>query len=396
MNVVHLADSLNRAMGGPPRSIVGLCEHLAPLVDRMDLCSVDLGGDFGTAVAVDTSRVNHTEVPCRLWKSLRLYIPKGLGSVLKDKAASADIIHSHGLWAPANVIAARAARKARLPHIIAPRGSFEPGALAESAWKKAIFKRLYVNRALREAACFHALTQREAWCIRKFGLTNPIAIVPNAVAASPPPTGSGSSGGQDWAQQFGGKKLIVFLGRMHPIKGLDILIEAWRRLAGEFIDWHLVLAGPDEDGYLAALESQVRAANLPDRVSFPGGLYGPDKDGLLAAADMFVLPSRSEGMSVALLEAMDAGLPVVITKSCNFPAAEDSGAGFAVDPDVESLTAALAKMLKTPDDRRSEMAARAISLVRSTYSWDSVARAMLEVYRWLLGRRDAPQCVRMD
>ena len=396
MNVVHLADSLNLAMGGPPRSIVGLCENLAPLVDRIDLCCVDLKSHFGPRVDVDTSLVNLVEVPCRAWKSLRLYIPKGLGSVLKDKAASADIIHSHGLWAPANVVAAGAARKAHLPHIIAPRGSFEPGALAKSAWKKAIFKRLYLNHALREAVCFHALTEREAWCIREFGLTNPIAIVPNAAAVSKPPDDRDVAAGQDWAARFGRKKLIVFLGRMHPIKGLDILIEAWRRIAGEFTDWHLVPAGPDEDGYLAAIESQVETADLSDRVSFPGGLYGPDKDSLLAAADLFVLPSRSEGMSVALLEAMAAGLPVVITKSCNFPVAGDVRAGFVVDGDVESLAAGLAKMLKTPDDQRSEMGARGASLVRSNYSWDSVAREMLEVYRWVLGRRDAPQCVRMD
>ena len=396
MNVVHLADSLNRAMGGPPRSIVGLCENLAPLVDRLDLCCVDLGAHFGPRVGVDTSRVNLTEVQCRLWKSLRLYIPKGLGAVLKDKAASADIIHSHGLWAPANAIVAGAARKANIPHVIAPRGSFEPGALDKSAWKKAIFKRLYVNHALCDAACFHALTEREAWCIRQFGLTNPIAILPNAVTVSQPPDDRDVAAGRDWTAWFGGKKLIVFLGRMHPIKGLDVLIEAWRRIAGEFTDWHLVLAGPDEDGYLAAIESQVETADLADRVSFPGGLYGPDKDSLLTAADLFVLPSRSEGMSVALLEAMAAGLPVVITKSCNFHAAEDLGAGFVVGGDVESLAAGLAKMLKTPDDRRSEMAARGASLVRGNYCWDSVAREMLEVYKWVLGRRDAPQCVRTD
>jgi len=327
---------------------------------------------------------------------LRLYIPKGLGSVLKDKATSADIIHSHGLWAPANAIVAGAARKANIPHIIAPRGSFELGALAKSAWKKAIFKRLYVNHALREAACFHALTEREAWCIRQFGLTNPIAIVPNAVTVSQPPDDCDVAAEEDRTARFGGKKLMVFLGRMHPIKGLDVLIEAWRRIAGEFTDWHLVLAGPDEEGYLAALESQVHTADLSDRVSFPGGLYGPDKDALIASADLFVLPSRSEGMSVALLEAMVAGLPVVITKSCNFPYAEDLGAGFIVDGDVESLSAGLAKMLKTPDDRRSKMGASGAALVRSKYSWDFVAREMLEVYKWVLGRRDAPQCVRMD
>jgi len=396
MNVVHLADSLNLSMGGPPRSIVGLCEHLAPLTDRLDLCCVDLGSDFGPRVGVDTSLVNLTEVSCRVWKSLRLYIPRGLGSVLKDKAVSADIIHSHGLWAPANAIAAQTAWKARVPHIITPQGAFAPEALAISAWKKAIFKRLCVNRTLQRAACLHAVTEREASHIRRFGLTNPIAIVPNGVSVSQPLDVPDAAPTRDWGAHFGGKKLIVFLGRMHPIKGLDILIEAWRRIADEFTDWHLVLIGPDEDGYLATIESQVETANLAGRVSFPRYLPASDKDSLLSAADLFVLPSRSEGMSIALLEAMAAGLPVVITRSCNFPAAKESGAGFVVDPDAESLAAGLAKMLKTPDAQRSEMGARAADLVRADYSWDSVAREILEVYKWMLGRRDAPQCVRMD
>ena len=389
MNVVHLSDSLNQAMGGPPQSITGLCEHLAPLVDRLDLCSVDLGPDFGPRPDVDQSLVHLTEVPCRVWKSLRLYIPSRLGSVLRDKVKSADIFHSHGLWAPANAIGTAVAAKARVRLIISPRGSFDPTALAQSAWKKSIFRRLFVNRALRHAACLHALGAHEADCIRRFGLTNPIAIVPNAVnlagARAIEPT-------RDWGSQ----KLIVFLGRMHHIKGLDVLIEAWGRLADEFPDWSLVLAGPDEDGYQARLESQVRAAGLVDRVLFPGGVYGSDKDSLMTAGEMFVLPSRTEGMSVALLEAMGAGLPVVITRSCNFPAAETRGAGFIVDSNAVSLAQGLAKMMKIPLAGRREMGAKGASLVAEHYCWDSSARQMLGVYRWMLGLDDAPKCVRLD
>jgi len=380
MNVVHLADSLNQAMGGPPRSIVALCEHLAPLTDRLDLCSVDLGAGFGPPVAVDTSLVNFTEVSCRLWKSLRLYVPRGLGRVLGAAAASADIIHSHGLWAPANAIAAKAAHRARVPHVIAPRGSLAPEALAKSAWKKAIFKRLFVNRALRRAACLHALTDREASHIRGFGLTNPIAVIPNGV----PPQKKGS----------GTFSSIVFLGRMHPIKGLDNLIEAWRRIEGRFGDWHLVLAGPDEQDYLATLKSQVEDASLTGRVSFPGGVYGDDKQRLLADAELFVLPSRSEGMSVALLEALAAGLPALITRECNFPSL--AGGGLVVDCSADALADGLTQMLEMSEEQRRQMGDNARALVQSQYSWDTLARQMLDVYEWLLGRRDRPQCVRLD
>jgi glycosyltransferase involved in cell wall biosynthesis len=393
MNVVHIADSLNQAMGGPPRSIVALCEHLAPLVDRLDLCCADLGAGFGPQLDVDESLVRLTEVPCRVWKSLRLYIPKGLRAVLRTKARAADIFHSHGLWAPTNAIATTVAAGARVPLIISPRGSFDPEALARSAWKKAIFRRLYVNRALRYASCIHALGQHEADCIRRFGLDNPIAVVPNALDLS---RHGAPETGRDWASEFGGRKLIVFLGRLHPVKGLDVLIESWRRLAEQFSDWRLVLAGPDEDGYLAKLESQVREANLADRISFPGGVYRADKDSLLAAADMFVLPSRTEGMSVALLEAMAAGLPLVITKSCNFPEAESCGAGFIAEPHADSLGEALERMLKTPQDRRREMGRAGAALVADRYCWDSSAAEMLEVYRWIGGMSDKPACVRLD
>lgn len=392
MKVVHLADSLNSAMGGPPRSIVGLCEHLAPLVDRLDLCSVDLGPDFGPRVDVDQSLVNLTEVPCRVWKSLRLYIPRGLKSVLKMRLEGADILHSHGLWAPANAVGASAARKAGLRFVISPRGSLAPEALARSAWKKSISKRLYVNRALRQAACIHALAEREADCIRRFGLTNPIAVVPNGVDI----LAADAESGRNWRAELGDKKLLVSLGRLHPIKGLDILIEAWRRLADEFPHWLLVLAGPDEGGHLAALEDQVRDANLADRTFFPGGVYGADKASLLAGAEMFVLPSRTEGMSVALLEAMGSGLPVVITESCNFPQIEACGAGLVVDSDAASLAGGMAKMMDASVDRRRRMGAAGAELIADRYSWDSLAREMLGVYRWLVGQSDAPKCVRLD
>jgi len=403
MKIVHLSDSLNRAMGGPPRSIVALCEHLAPLSDRVDLCCVDLGSDFGPPVEVDTSRVNLTQVPARLWKSLRLYVPRGLGRILADTAASAGIIHSHGLWAPANVIAARVARKTGVPHIISPRGSLAPEALAKSAWKKAIFRRLFVDRALRRAACLHALTDREASHIRQFGLTNPIAVIPNGVAIEKKGSGTffekkGSRPAKKVPDPFfgGGKRFVVFLGRMHPIKGLDNLIEAWRRIEGRFAEWQLVLAGPDEQDYLAVLESQVARASVSHRVSFPGGVYGDDKQKLLSNAGLFVLPSRSEGMSVALLEAMSAGLPAVITLACNFPSLADAGGGLVVDGGPDSLADALTKMLEMPEDRRREMGARAAMLVREKYSWDILARRMLEVYEWILGGRDRPECVRLD
>ena len=291
---------------------------------------------------------------------------------------------------------AAVARKLGIPQIISIRGQLSQTALRVATWKKAIIRRLYADRNLRRAACLHALTDQEAADARAYGLANPIAVIPNGIDLEVfdrlPPRDQAD---KQWPQ-LAGKRVVLFLARIHPIKGLDHLVRAWCRLAARFDGWHLVIAGPDEVGQQASLEAMLRQGGAAGGATFVGPVYGADKQALLAAADVFALPSFSEGFSMSLLEALACRLPGVFTPGCNFPQAAQAGAGIVAEPTEGSFGAALAEMMSLPDDQRRQMGLRGRRLVEEKYSWDHLAGQMADVYRWLVGRGLQPACVRTD
>jgi len=191
------------------------------------------------------------------------------------------------------------------------------------------------------------------------------------------------------------KRIAVFLGRVHGKKGLLPLLEAWSTIRQTSPEWHLVIAGPDEAGHAAEVASRADQLQLSDSVSLVGPVYGAEKQALLRAASVFVLPSFSEGFSVAVLEAMAAELPVLITPGCNFPEAGAAGAAAIVEPTLEGIRDGLGGLLLMPDYEREEMGRRGHHLVLTKYSWETVAQQMLAVYQWVLGEGPLPGCVQM-
>jgi glycosyltransferase involved in cell wall biosynthesis len=184
--------------------------------------------------------------------------------------------------------------------------------------------------------------------------------------------------------------VALFLGRLSPEKGLDQLIPAWRQVIRHDPQALLLLAGPDHQGYRASVEASVEREALRDHVLMPGMLQGREKLLALSRADLYVQPSYSEGFSLSVLEALACAKPCVITTGCNFPAVGASGAGEVVAPQADALSAALLGMLALSPQARQEMGLRGQSLVAQKYTWDSVARQMLVVYRCLLENRPVP------
>ncbi len=393
IRIVHTAVSVQAGIGGPARSISALCKALTKQGFQVDLCAVDWGKAFGEPVPVDTGAVGLHVAKGWLWKRPRLWLAPGFGRFLRRVAAGAQLIHNDGMWLGMSRAAAAVSRQMGIPEVISVRGELAPTSLAMRVWKKAIARRLYADRNLRRAACLHALTEEEAADIRAYGLTNPIAVVPNGIDLEPlhalPPR---DQAGRHWPG-LAGKKLVLFVGRIHPTKGLDHLVRAWCRLAGRFGGWHLVIAGPDEMGQRVQLEAMLRAGGASANVTFTGPAYGQEKYALLAAADLFVLPSFSEGFSMSLLEALGCRLPAVFTPGCCFPDAAQHGAGRLAEPTPQALEQAMAELMGLSDDQRRQMGLRGRKLVEEKYSWDRVAGQMADVYRWLLGRSPAPDCV---
>jgi glycosyltransferase involved in cell wall biosynthesis len=307
-----------------------------------------------------------------------------------------SIVHSHGLWMYPGVIARQCARHANCPLVVSPHGMLEPWALNRSAWKKRLAAWMFEDENLHRADCLHALCAQEAEHFRRYDLHNPIAIIPNGIDLSefyPLPDANALAQRRPEVQ---GRRRVLFLSRLHPKKGLENLLEAWRRLAADFEDWCLLIGGSGEPEYEHGLKSIVKNAGLEKIVFFLGPVYGTAKRDALGGADVFVLPSFSEGFSVAILEAAAVGLPVVFTRECNFPELATAGAGIETAANLVGIESGLRQALEMTDEKREVMGQRGKELVQKSYTWPAVASQMLTVYRWLAGNGSKPDVVQLS
>ena len=394
LQVAQIVSSLSMGYGGPARSAAALSEALADLNCRVTLWAADMTSVCGPRVPVDRRRVTVRETPCLAWPRLRLFLPRRLLACLTEALRDSDVAHSHELWQVLNHVAAEAAWRARVPHVISTRGAVGGWALRRSAWKKNLARRLYVERNIRRSACLHALTPREAQDLRGFGVARPIAVIPNGVWL-PEETEhlDDSPAVEELKPELAGKRIVLFMGRLHPTKGLPLLLGAWSAVHQKFPEWHLVLAGPDEGRHAQDLRKMLRGAPSAGSVTFTGPVQGGRKRALFGAAGLFCLPSLTEGFSVAVLEALAWQCPVLITDRCNFDRVAEVQAGRVVPATAEGMRRGLTDLLSAGPDQLAAMGRRGYELVRHNYTWRSVAERMRRLYLWLVGGGHAPEFV---
>jgi len=294
----------------------------------------------------------------------------------------AEVVHVHGLWMYPSVACRQWSKRTSGRYVISPRGMLDPWALRNSAWKKKLAGWLYENRHLRGAACLHALNDSEARSMRAYGLRNPICVIPNGVAL---PDGSASPTSDE--------KVCVFLGRLHPKKGLPSFLRAWARTSPK--GWRLDIAGWDQLGHERELRELCRSLRLDDSARFLGPKFGAEKDELLRSASAFVLPSLSEGLPVAVLEAWSYRLPVLMTPQCNVPEGFDAGAAISMEASEEGAEDGIRRLTGMSEVDLQEMGARGRRLVEQRFTWSRIADEMVQVYAWVLGRGPRPECVQV-
>ncbi len=303
-----------------------------------------------------------------------------LGTHFRNSVMAADGLHIHGLWEQSTFLAARVARALGKPYVISAHGMLDPWALQNKRVKKLLYGALVERRTVAEAACVHALTEAEAEDYARFGSQSRVAVIPNGV------TLPASASGELFLKVFPalrGRRLLLFLGRLHHKKGVELLVRSWAELAAAHPDAHLVLAGPDFEQTQARMERLVEELGMSARVTFTGMLRGELKWSALAAASVFVLPSYSEGFSVSVLEAMGMGVPVIISPACHLPQVGGGFAGWIAQSEPVSLTSSLQEFLSNSPEVNDAMGARGRRLVRERYSWPAIAAQMAEVYRWV-------------
>ncbi|MCC7278844.1 MAG: glycosyltransferase [Chromatiaceae bacterium] len=358
MRVFLAGTSFKPAYGGPALSVARLGSTLAAAGVTVGLWSAD-GSVSAIPGLTDTRHLIRLE--------------GGLAAALRA-FGPLDLIHDNGLWLPHNHQLAVLARRRGVPRLVSTRGMLEPWALRHKRWKKRLAWALYQRQDLLSAGCHHATSAPEVEHLRHLGLGVRIGVVANGVDL---PDLSACRHGRSTM------RTALFLGRLYPVKGLPMLIDAWHevRPAG----WQLVLAGPDEAGHRAELEMQIAGYGLGDRISFAGELSGEVKSAALAAADLFVLPSYSESFGMAIAEALAHELPVLTTTGAPWAELPPHGCGWWVAPTVPGLVAALKEATALGSVELKRMGYRGRAWMAAEFSWDRVGQAMRSLYLETVG-----------
>ena len=377
MKVLQVVPSLAPEWGGPVKVVNELAGALEVIGVSSEIISAQ-GRRVGNPETVTNDIPIHlfeTGPLARLWTA---HTP-GLKKTLARKIPDFDLVHIQELWHYPGYIASKIARSRNVPYIVTIHGELNEWNLQQKRLKKQIYMTAIQRGILQKSAALHAITQAESNRIRQLEIETPVAMIPNGTHTEEFENLPDRSQFVSRYPELENRLIVLFLGRIQQKKGLDILAQAFGNLVRTRHDVRLVVAGPDEDNTLTEIKTILKSQGALEKAVFPGMLTGEQKLEALSAADIFALTSYSEGFSVALLEALSAGLPLVITDECNFPEVGDSRAGFVVRPNDSETASALMSLLDSADLRR-EMSENARRLVRSNYTWERIAEKMFTLY----------------
>lgn len=381
LNVLHVIPSMSPEWGGPPVVVAEITSELAQQEVYSEIVTTHgyrVGAGQITTPGVPIFSFE-TELPARLWAGYS----RELFCFLDTKLVDFDLVHIHEIWHYPACAAFCAARKYKLPYLFTIHGEISDWGLRQRALKKKIYRLCILDRMLRKANALHAITNMEKHQLNKLGFETPVAVIPNGVKSVAYNSLPDPSELVQRYPKLKGKRVVLFLGRLHPKKGLDTLARSFVKVAGYFDDVVLLVVGPNEAGTRENMETILGSRGLLDKVVFTGLLTGKDKLAAMSCADLFVLPSHSDVLGLAVLEAMAARLPVIITDACEFPEAAANGAGLVVEINDTQVADAIVKLLSDASLRKS-MGQQGRKLVDERYTWRASAIAMSKLYTSLV------------
>jgi glycosyltransferase involved in cell wall biosynthesis len=379
MKVDHIfANTLDKTKG-PANCIPTLCDALSKHGNEIRLHTL---GENSDNIKDDYHLLIHPK--SRYLKMLGR--SRSLYRSLKESVQFLDILHSHSLWTLPTLYPAWAVRNTSCLHVISPRGTLSEWTLAKSRWKKKAMWWLASRQALQTSACLHATAESEYIDIRNQGLTAPVAVIPNVVTIP---------SSKRYRASASVYKKLLFLSRIHPKKGVDILLRAWKNVQSRFPYWRLEIVGPDNDGYLYNMKELARILEV-ERVTFTGGLIGEKKANAFETADLFVLPTHSENFGIAVAEALSYSVPAIVSKGAPWEGLNSKKCGWWIDVGVEPLTECLLNVLNLPMDELCGFGERGRMWIEQDFSIDRIGRMMHETYRWLIEGGGLPSWVKIE
>lgn len=352
VRVLHTVHSVRPEVGGPSQSVPSLVRALR---------------ETGVDALLWTSHQRET-------RDTHPDLAAPIGSLAQaiERLQPVDMIHDHGIWLRSNHRAATLATSRGIARVVSPRGMLEPPARQLRGWRKRAAWALYQRRDLQTATFLHATHDREKQEFPRLGLTPPAVVIPNGVDV---PACHQRPGGA-------GHRTALYLGRIHPIKGLPELIEAWARVAPR--GWRMRVVGPGAPAYRADVAALIETAGLGETWHLEGPVDGEEKWRLLREADLFILPTRSESFGMAVAEALACGVPVLTTTGAPWSGLVTRRCGWWVHRSPAALAAALSEAVALRPDQRQAMGARGRAWMTADFGWKEIGRRMAGAYAEIL------------
>lgn len=408
MKILLVIPYLASAYGGTTQVVKALANHLGQLGITVDIITTNAADGDTASVPTDywieekTYRVRYFPT----WHRGDLIFSPSLLQWLLQQVHQYDLVHTHTLFSPLMALTHGICCLRQRPYVMTPHGMLDAWALAYKAWKKKLYYRYIEKPFLAHASAIQVLSTTEADNVIQLEHSQAV-LIPNGIHQHDFQTLPNADLFYQQFPHLRSKKLILFLGRIDPKKGLDLLAPAFARVHGLYPSTHLVLAGPDSINFTPTVRQYLVEAftqgnadvddetrklyrshtdaktQMTQSVTFTGMLSGPIKYAALKAASLYVSPSYSEGFSMSVLEGMASGLPCVITTGCNFPEAVTHRAAHVVDTEVESITTALKTCLEHPEEARA-MGDRARQFIWENYTWKQSAQKLMHQYQHIL------------
>jgi glycosyltransferase involved in cell wall biosynthesis len=376
-----LAQYLTRSAGGIYSSVLELSTRLNKHCD----VEVAASGLKDLDYPEDESQWAHVEADVheQLGPAAFGFSPGMWHHVLHD---SMELVHLHGLWQFTSLISLWCTKITGTPHVVSPHGMLDEWALNNSRVRKNLALMFYEQKNLQSAFCIHALCESEYKSLRDIGLTVPICVIPNGVSIP-----------DQSSAELPRSRQILYLGRIHSKKGIFELLDAWKLVKENSSlakGWTLKIAGWGDGKDISQLEKRISEMEATGGLSFVGPVFDEQKARLFFESSVFILPSKSEGLPMTVLEAWSHSTPVIMTKECNLSVGFEERAALPVTCTVDSIAAGISSLIAMNDEQREEMGENGKNLVVKSFSWEAVVREWVQVYRWILKGGETPRCVK--
>ena len=376
MRVLFLISDLSLKSGGPSRSVPMMAKGLSEVginVTLLTFSSDDMNVHALDGTSVDFVTLNDG------------FVSSEIETMIREKQI--DIVQLQSIWSLEYHKMVKICRRLKIPYIITPRGMLEPWSLKQSALKKKLAMALYQKSDLNHAACIYTTSNMEAQNVHNLGIKTPCSVIPNGIETDGYPCRK---------EQKMLKKQVLFLSRIHVKKGIELLIEAWKKIAKDYPDWMVKIVGNGEETYVNELKRKIETLGLENNIKIQPPVFGQTKVALYQSSSLFVLPSFSENFGMVIAEAMSCGVPVITSEFTPWDFLNKEKAGWSIRLNQETLETTLREALTMSSEALYNMGQNAASLVRERYDYRSVAKETVKLYDWLLNGGVKPEFVYLD